>query len=76
MRTIEDIGQYIDLFERYHPEYSKEEIKQLTLQLLSQLPQKEKNKFMEEYYKYLDDVYIKEFPDEYLDGYKETNEGS
>jgi hypothetical protein len=47
-----------------------------SLELISKLPQKEKNKFLEDYYKYMDELYIEEFPEEYLDGYKETNEGS
>lgn len=87
MKTIEEVSNYMDLFERYHPEYSPEDLKQLTVSLLSKLPEREKRKFMNEYYEYLDNHYKEQFPEEYSDEdeeelddyfevYKKTNEGS
>ena len=51
MKTVNDIAFYMDLFERYHPEYTKEDLKQMTLALLADLPDKAKNEFLEEYRK-------------------------
>lgn len=76
MKTLNDISFYMSLFERYHPEYSPEELKQLTISLLSKLPEREKKKFMKEYYAWCDEHYASQDLDEYASMYTETNEGS
>lgn len=45
-----------------------------TLDKVKRLPFTERRKFLERYYIWLDERYAEEFPDEYLDGYRETNE--
>lgn len=76
MKNIQQIGKFIDLYERFHPERSAEEIRQIMLDMISKLPKMEKEEFFREYYKWCDQRYAEQFPDEYLDSYKETNEGS
>lgn len=74
MKTLEQVTTYLDLWSRYHPDASAEDLKSLTLSMVGNLPYHERLKFMEEYYKWVDEKYAEEFPDEYIDGYRETNE--
>ena len=76
MKTLTGVALYMDLFERYHPEYSEDDLKQLTVSLISKLPEKEKQKFLTEYYAYCDKHYESQDLDEYTLLYSETNEGS
>ena len=76
MKTLDDVASYMSLFERYHPEYTEEELKQLTVSLISTLPENEKKKFLTEYYAYCDKHYESQDLDEYTLLYSETNEGS
>ena len=77
MKTIEEIGWYVNIFERYHPEYTPDDMLRLTMGLISKLPDNEKDKFIKEYSDYLDKVSPEdEEPDDYLDQYKDTDEGS
>lgn len=76
MKTIDEVARYLDLWSRYHPDADGKELKSLTLSLVSKLPFVERKKFIEEYYKWIDEKYAEEFPDEYVDGYRETNEAS
>lgn len=80
MRTLEEVANYMDVYERYHPERNPTEIRKMTLSLISQLPQKEKDKFLENYYEYVDSQVYEpvediEISDDYLINYTETNEG-
>lgn len=76
MKTLDAVASYMMLFERYHPEYTEEELKQLTVSLIANLPENEKRKFLKEYYAYCDEHYESQDLDEYTSLYTETNEGS
>ena len=71
MKTVQDIAFYMNLYERYHPHVTKDELKQLTLGMLSELPDNEKSKFIEEYSEY---VNRKSIPEDYVNLYHTTNE--
>ena len=78
MKTIEQIGWFISIYERYHPERTPEEIKELTLSLISDLPDSEKERFIEEYRIWYGEKFDEELEEEedYFSLYKETNEAS
>jgi hypothetical protein len=76
MKTIDEVANYLDLWSRCHPDVTNAEFKSLTLSLVAKLPFAERKKFIEEYYKWADEKYAEEFPDEYLDRYRETNEAA
>ena len=44
MKTLEDVCNYFELWSRYHPEYDKDEQREVFVQLLESLPQQELHK--------------------------------
>lgn len=74
MKTLESVSAFMEIFARYHPEYSHKEIRSMYLEILKSLPEAEVKRFLEEYYKWADERYAEEFPDEYVDGYRESED--
>lgn len=78
--SVEEVAGYIFLYSRFHPEATASELNEMTLSMISTLPDPEKAKFVEEYSEYCNqhqqqpqqDPY--DIPDYYVELYNSTNE--